>query len=90
MEDIQIVREFKYKVQHVYPDAEIYFYGSRARKTHHENSDYYVLVILEKINPQIDREYVKTKVFPKEISKLFHQALFLIQECDYSEFSLIT
>lgn len=53
MEDIQIVREFKKKVQHVYPDAEIYFYGSRARKTHHEDSDYDVLVILGKINPQI-------------------------------------
>lgn len=37
-----------------------------------------------------DREYVKTKVFPKEMSKLFHQAFFLRQECDYSEFSLIT
>jgi uncharacterized protein (UPF0332 family) len=37
-----------------------------------------------------DREYVKTNVFPKEMSKLFHQAFFLRQECDYSEFSLIT
>ena len=32
-----------------------------------------------------DREYVKTKVLPKEMSKLFHQAFFLRQECDYSE-----
>jgi uncharacterized protein (UPF0332 family) len=37
-----------------------------------------------------DKEYVKTKVFPRDMSKLFHQAFSLRQECDYSEFSLIT
>jgi len=37
-----------------------------------------------------DREYVKTKIFPKEMSKLFHEAFSLRQECDYSEFNLIT
>jgi uncharacterized protein (UPF0332 family) len=37
-----------------------------------------------------DKEYVKEKVFPKEMSKLFHQAFSLRQESDYSEFSFIT
>ncbi len=53
MEDIQIVREFKVKVQEIFPDAEIYFYGSRARKTHHNDSDYDVLVLLNQITPAI-------------------------------------
>lgn len=37
-----------------------------------------------------DKEYIKAGVFPKEMSKIFHQAFFLRQDCDYSEFSLIT
>jgi predicted nucleotidyltransferase len=53
MEDIQIVREFKIKVQEFYPDAEIYFFGSRARKTHQDDSDYDVLVLLKTVNPAI-------------------------------------
>jgi len=53
MEDIQIVREFKEKVQDFYLDAEVRFYGSRARKTHHEDSDYDILVLLEEVTPSI-------------------------------------
>jgi len=37
-----------------------------------------------------DREYVKTNVFPKELSKLFHKAFLLRQESDYKEFFLLT
>ncbi len=37
-----------------------------------------------------DREYVKTNIFPKEMSKLFHEAFNLRQECDYGEFDIIT
>jgi len=51
MEDIQIVREFKENVLEVFPDAEVYFYGSRVKKNHREDSDYDVLVLLKKITP---------------------------------------
>jgi len=37
-----------------------------------------------------DREYVKTKIFPKEMSKLFHEAFNLRQESDYGEFDIVT
>lgn len=37
-----------------------------------------------------DREYVKKKVFPIEMSKLFHQSFNLRQECDYGELDFIT
>ena len=37
-----------------------------------------------------DREYIKTKVFSKEMSKLFHQSFNLRQECDYGELDFIT
>ncbi len=58
MDDIQIVAEFKEKVRVVYPEAEIYFYGSRITRTHREDSDYDVLVILNKVDPPIrDRVY---------------------------------
>jgi predicted nucleotidyltransferase len=53
MKDIQIILEFKENVQRVYPDAEIYFYGSRVKKTHREDSDYDVLVLLEGVNPAV-------------------------------------
>ncbi|MCP5108030.1 MAG: nucleotidyltransferase domain-containing protein [bacterium] len=53
MEDIQIVREFKANVSEIFPDAEIYFYGSRVRKNHREDSDYDVLVLLKEIKPAI-------------------------------------
>ena len=53
MEDIEIIREFKKNVQGVYQEAEIYFYGSRASKTHREDSDYDVLILLDKVTPSI-------------------------------------
>jgi predicted nucleotidyltransferase len=53
MEDIQIVTEFKENVGAVFPEAEIYFYGSRVMQTHKEDSDYDVLVLLEEIDPAI-------------------------------------
>jgi uncharacterized protein (UPF0332 family) len=37
-----------------------------------------------------DREYVKTRVFPGEMSKLLHKAFHLRQESDYKEFFLLT
>lgn len=53
MEDIEIVREFKANVLGAIPDAEVYFYGSRVSKTHREDSDYDVLVLLTEITPAI-------------------------------------
>ena len=53
MEDIQIVREFKSKVVKSFPDAEIYFYGSHFRRTHAEDSDYDLLVLLKEVTPAI-------------------------------------
>ncbi len=53
MDDIQIIREFKKKIQESFPDAVIYFYGSRVNKTNREDSDYDVLVILKEITPTI-------------------------------------
>lgn len=53
MEDIQIIAEFKEHVREVYPESEIYFYGSRATKTHRDDSDFDVLVILGKITSPI-------------------------------------
>ncbi len=37
-----------------------------------------------------DREYVKNKIFPKEMSKILHKAFNLRQESDYKEFNIIT
>lgn len=37
-----------------------------------------------------DREYVKEKTFPKEMSKLLHKAFNMRQESDYKEFNIIT
>lgn len=37
-----------------------------------------------------DREYVRNKIFPKEMSKLIHKAFNLRQESDYKEFNIIT
>lgn len=53
MDDFNIVREFNRRVRELFPGAEIYFYGSRATRTHHEDSDYDVLVLLDDINYKI-------------------------------------
>lgn len=53
MEDIRIIREFKQKVREYYPEAEIFFYGSRVRREHRDDSDYDVLVLLETVTPVI-------------------------------------
>ncbi len=37
-----------------------------------------------------DREYVKTGIFPKEMSRILHKAFYLRQDSDYKEFSLLT
>ncbi len=49
MEDIQIVKEFKNEVLKAYPKAEIIFYGSRVNRTHREDSDFDLLVLLEEV-----------------------------------------
>jgi predicted nucleotidyltransferase len=51
MDDIQIVKELKENIRAIYPDAEIYFYGSRVTRTHQDDSDYDVLVLLKQVNP---------------------------------------
>lgn len=53
MDDIQIVSELKKRIQVVFPDVEIFFYGSRVSRTHQEDSDYDVLVVLDKVDPGI-------------------------------------
>lgn len=51
MDDIQIIEELKKNIQVVYPEVEVYFYGSRVTKTHRDDSDYDVLVVLDEVNP---------------------------------------
>lgn len=53
MDDIKIVKEFKSKLLEYFPGAKIYFYGSRVKRTHRDDSDYDVLVILSVVNPAI-------------------------------------
>ncbi len=50
MKDIEIIQECKEKVQDFFPRAEIYFYGSRVKKNHRDDSDYDVPVILNDVN----------------------------------------
>ena len=57
MNDICIVEEFKKHLQEVFPEVEVYFYGSRVTGTHQEDSDYDVLVILDDVNP-VSRDMV--------------------------------
>ena len=51
MDDIEIVEEFKKHLQEVFPEVEVYFYGSRVTGKHQDDSDYDVLVILNDVNP---------------------------------------
>ena len=51
MKDIQIIKEFKRRVQVIYPEADVYFYGSRVTGQHREDSDYDVLVLLNSVTP---------------------------------------
>ncbi|NIM15136.1 MAG: hypothetical protein GTO45_24495 [Candidatus Aminicenantes bacterium] len=53
MDDIKIIEEFKKQAKEVYPEVEIYFYGSRATGTHHDDSDYDILVVLNEVNPVV-------------------------------------
>lgn len=53
MDDIQVIKELKANIRAIYPDAELYFYGSRVTKTHRDDSDYDVLVLLSDVNPVV-------------------------------------
>jgi len=57
MNDICIVEEFKKHLQEVFPEVEVYFYGSRVTGTHQDDSDYDVLVVLDDVNP-VSRDMV--------------------------------
>jgi len=46
--DRTIVQNIKKKILEVNPDAEIYLYGSRARGDIHEESDWDILILLNK------------------------------------------
>ncbi len=57
MEDIEIVREFKAKIQKdINPHSQIYFYGSRANRTHRDDSDLDVLVLLDDNSPSVRKK----------------------------------
>lgn len=51
MNDMFIVREFSKRIWSAFPDADIYFYGSRIAGTHSDDSDYDVLVALDTLSP---------------------------------------
>ena len=51
MDDIQVIKDLKKNIRAIYPDAELYFYGSRVTKTHQDDSDYDVLVLLKDVTP---------------------------------------
>jgi predicted nucleotidyltransferase len=53
MTDIEIISSFKTAVLLLYPEAEIFFYGSRVKGKHAQDSDYDVLVVVDKLNPEI-------------------------------------
>ncbi len=48
-----MIKELKANIREIYPDAELYFYGSRVTKTHRDDSDYDVLVLLSDVNPVV-------------------------------------
>jgi predicted nucleotidyltransferase len=52
MTDIEIVKEFKRKILDIYPEGEIYFYGSRVDQSHRRDSDFDVLVLLDTVDPR--------------------------------------
>ena len=48
-----MIKKLKANIQAIYPDAELYFYGSRVTKIHRDDSDYDVLVLLSDVNPAV-------------------------------------
>jgi predicted nucleotidyltransferase len=84
MTDMQIVSIFKVAIQRIYPQAEIYFYGSRVNGLHAQDADYDVLVSLKTLSPKI-----RDKVY--EIAwriGLKHNALICPVVCEKKEFKL--
>lgn len=53
MDDIQVIKILKANIRSMFPDVELYFYGSRVTRTHRDDSDYDVLVLLSDINPSV-------------------------------------
>jgi len=55
-EDEILVHKFTDRVRSLFPEAGIWIFGSRARGNPVSGSDLDVLVVLEQVNPQIDRD----------------------------------
>ena len=63
-----IVRKIKEKIFEVNPDAEIYLYGSRARGDIHEESDWDILILLNKDKvSRLDEIPLRDNIFDLEL-----------------------
>ena len=58
----QLLHEIKRRIRQVAPDAEIYLYGSRARGEESTNSDWDVLILVERA--KIDYTFEKQLTYP--------------------------
>jgi predicted nucleotidyltransferase len=58
MKKKQILQKIKETILNVEPDAKIFLYGSRARKTQKRNSDWDILILLNysSLNTEIERK----------------------------------
>jgi len=53
----QLIKELNKKISQEYPDFEgCYLYGSRAKKTHHKNSDVDIIAIFNSVDRERDYE----------------------------------
>jgi len=71
---MEILREIKEEVIAIEPEAEIYLFGSRARGTHSDDSDWDVLILLPETSDYKLKKRILEKLYDIEIkfSSLFN------------------
>ena len=89
--DKKIVRDIKEKILEVNPDAEIYLYGSRARGDIHEESDWDILILLNKDKvSRLEEKPFRDNVFDLQLEYGEDISIFALSKKEWIEKHSIT
>lgn len=83
-EEYKIFLRIKNKIHKVLPDAKVFLFGSRANGNVHEESDWDILILLQKTPDKIIKNLIHETVFPISLEIGAHISTIIVSEDDWN------